>query len=309
MPYKCQLINSMKIDKPLDCQQKGLRLLWQEAFGDSEEFLDTFFNTAFSPDRCRCVTINGQVIAALYWFNCTRKTDNTNTLTNTPIAYIYAVATAEEYRGCGICHKLMENTHTHLAGLGYEGAILVPGDEGLFRLYENMGYHACAYINEFECAAANISDAGTPLQFHAASSSHMKPEAYIIPDISTPTACDIPIYESLLQPVSLSEYARLRRLYLPSNGIIQENENLTLLETYATLYAGHDFLLACHGKGELLNGIELLGNTKKAPAIIKELGYQKGVFRTIGNERPFAMYYSFNDSNLIPPVYFGLAFD
>ena len=31
----------------------GLRELWKKAFGDTDEFLDLFFSTAYSPDRCR----------------------------------------------------------------------------------------------------------------------------------------------------------------------------------------------------------------------------------------------------------------
>ncbi len=48
----------MKIDFPVPKQYKQLTALWQEAFGDTEEFIDGFFCTAFSPARCRCITIN-----------------------------------------------------------------------------------------------------------------------------------------------------------------------------------------------------------------------------------------------------------
>ena len=100
----------MIIDNPTPSQIPALRSLWREAFGDSDEFLDIFMDTAFSLDRCRCVTIGGNVVAALYWFNCS--------FTDMPVAYIYAVATAYEYRGQGICQRLMSDTHSHLSSLG-----------------------------------------------------------------------------------------------------------------------------------------------------------------------------------------------
>lgn len=130
----------MTIDAPKPEQNRQLRALWQEAFGDSEEFLDTFFVTAFHKDRCRCVSVHGKVAAALYWFRCSHM--------GQPVAYLYAVATAKAHRGKGLCRALMEDTHAHLEKLGYAGAVLVPGSEALFRLYAGLGYQVCGGISE-----------------------------------------------------------------------------------------------------------------------------------------------------------------
>ena len=134
----------MKIDYPLENQIDGLRTLWKEAFGDTDAFLDIFWDTAFSPDRCRCITVNDQVAAALYWFDCR--------LDERPIAYIYAVATAKAYRGLGFCRKLMDSTRSLLAELGYSGIILVP-EMHLIGMYESMGYAVCTRVGEFTCHA------------------------------------------------------------------------------------------------------------------------------------------------------------
>ena len=136
----------MKIDYPLEMQIPGLRSLWKEAFGDSDAFLDIFWDTAFSADRCRCITVDGQVAAALYWFDCR--------LDDRPIAYVYAVATAKTFRGQGLCRKLMDNTRLLLADLGYSGIILVP-EMHLIGMYEGMGYKVCSYVREFTCRASS----------------------------------------------------------------------------------------------------------------------------------------------------------
>ena len=47
-----------------------MRSLWQEAFGDEDDYLDIFYSTAFSPDRCLCLSKEGKMQAALYWFDC-----------------------------------------------------------------------------------------------------------------------------------------------------------------------------------------------------------------------------------------------
>lgn len=136
----------MKIDYPLEMQIPGLRSLWKEAFGDSDAFLDIFWDTAFSADRCRCITVDGQVAAALYWFDCR--------LDDRPIAYVYAVATAKTFRGQGLCRKLMDDTRLLLADLGYSGIILVP-EMHLIGMYEGMGYKVCSYVREFTCRASS----------------------------------------------------------------------------------------------------------------------------------------------------------
>jgi len=253
----------MNISKPTPAQISSLKSLWQEAFGDTDTFLDIFFKTAFHPDRCRCIFHNETAIAALYWFDCTYE--------NKPLAYIYAVATAKSHRGQGLCRRLMDDTHQTLSELGYEGALLVPGNKELFEMYEKMGYTTCSTIREFQCKAS--------------------PE------------------ESQLCPLSAFEYAKLRKLLLPKGSVIQEKENLTFLQTQAQFYMGHGFLLAAYGEKDTLYGIELLGDVTAAPAITHSLGYAKGSFRIVGNGKPFAMYHPLGNSTLTAPNYFGFAFD
>lgn len=253
----------MNINNPTINQIPALRSLWKEAFGDDDDYLDIFFRTAFHPDRCRCIFDSGKAIAALYWFDCSYE--------NKPVAYIYAVATAGSSRGKGFCRQLMEDTHKHLASLGYECAMLVPGNRRLFDMYEKMGYTSCANIREL----------------HA--------------ETSFENVC--------LHVIDKAEYARLRRFLLPADGVVQENENMDFLDNLAKFYMGHGFLLAAYGEGSTLFGYELLGDTSFAPAIVHTLGFSEGIFRTPGGSRPFAMYHKLTDSNIAPPGYFGFAFD
>lgn len=135
-------------EKPDLSQIPALRNLWKEAFGDSDAYLDAFFRIAFSPDRCRCITEDGQVASALYWFDC--QCDGKS------IAYLYAVATAQSHRHKGYAAALLEDTHRHLNALGYAGALLVPATPSLFSLYEKQGYHTCCDIAEFHAQAGDM---------------------------------------------------------------------------------------------------------------------------------------------------------
>lgn len=252
----------MNIKKPNQGDIPKLRLLWHEAFGDSDEFLDDFFRTAFSPERALAAYENKELRAALYWFVCQ--------CFDRPIAYVYAVATAKASRGKGICHKLMAETHNILKDKGFGGVILVPAGKSLMDFYETMGYKLCTYVSWFECEAL---DMGINLR---------KLDKY--------------------------EYETQRRKYLPYGGVIQENENADFLETQLCLYGGADFIMTAYIKDNVLYCSEILGNIKNAKGIVYALGCHRGEFRTAGDDIPFSMYISLDETTQ-SPQYFGHAFE
>lgn len=235
----------MIIDAPRPEDIPALRCLWKEAFGDDEVFLDAFFSTAFSPERCRCITFSGQLAAALYWFDCEWDRH--------PVAYIYAVATDKVYRGRGLCHALMEDTHRHLLSHGYRGAALVPETEDLFSLYEKMGYRPFCYMDK---VTVNASD--------------------------TPAA---------LIPLTKEDFCARRRQYLPAGGILQEGVTAELLACFAEFYAGSNGVMCVVRDGDNLSFQEYLGNREQLPDVLAALGTKEATVHLPG-AKPFAMYYS-----------------
>ena len=252
----------MFADYPRPEQIPALRQLWQEAFGDDDAFLDKFFSTAYSPSRCRVITMEEQAAAALYWLDC-RWEDK-------KLAYLYAVATAKAFQGRGLCRFLLEDAHRILTQTGYAGAVLCPGNDGLFAMYAKLGYQNMSSIREFSAEAD-----GT----------------------------DFPVRQ-----ISPEEYACRRRLLLPQGGILQKEESLAFLTTYSTLYAGEDCLLCARRENDTLFVPEILGNTARAAGILGYFGCKTGTFRTIGAEKPYAMYHSLTE-NPAMPTYLGHAFD
>ncbi|MGM9589732.1 MAG: GNAT family N-acetyltransferase [Faecousia sp.] len=252
----------MRIDHPSSHHRKQLRSLWQQVFGDTDDFLDSFYRTACAPDRCRCVLVDDKVAAALYWIDCS--------LDDQKLAYIYAVATHPDYRGQGLCRRLMADVHDLLRRRGYAGAVLVPQDEGLRAMYRNMGYQNMGGLAEFTCAAA-----------------------------------DLPV---ALRPVGPAEFAAIRRRLLPEGAVLQEAAGLAFLAEQLQFYAGEEFLLAGYGEQGVFHGTELLGSRAAAPGILAALGCQTGTFRTPGDERLFAMFHPLTEHAKLP-VYFGFAFD
>jgi predicted N-acetyltransferase YhbS len=251
----------MIIKPPTREEIPQLRQLWKQAFGDTDAFLDIFFSAAFSPERCRCVVTDGEVAAALYWFSCEAG--------GQPLAYLYAVATAKQFRGKGFCRRLMADTHNHLEKLGYAGAILVPGDPGLREMYHAMGYRDMTANKKISCKAGKAK---------------------------------------FLEEIGAEQYAVLRRKLLPANSVVQEGENLRFLEGFAQFYRGGDCLLCAVKDGSKLTVPELLGNAAAAPGIVAALGCEDGTYTVPGENEPFAMCIAFAP-DFQQPRYFAFAFD
>lgn len=247
----------MKSQYPDKFHEPQLKKLWREAFGDGENFIETFLTSAYASSRCRILTDGEQVAAMLFWLDGEYKGQKW--------AYLYGVATAPRYRGQGLCRRLLAQTHELLACRGYAGTILYPADGDLRQMYGKMGYRNCGGERTWTCAA------GDP----------------------------IPI-----RTVTQEEYGRLRRRFLPENGLIQEGASLDFLEKTLALYAGENFLLAASVEGKTLTAAELLGREEAAPGITAALGCEKGVFHRGRNGM-----YTLLQPNTQPPGYVGLVFD
>lgn len=139
----------MRIESPQASHIPALRVLWQEAFGDEDRFLNDFFTLAFSPTRSRCVFDGTQPVAALYWFDeiCREK----------PMAYLYGVATRRDYRNRGLCRALIADTHRLLAVGGYAGVLLRPASPALAQAYSTMGYKNATTVSRITCTAGTAA--------------------------------------------------------------------------------------------------------------------------------------------------------
>ena len=172
------------------------KALWAAAFGD-DGWIDSFFRTAYRPENTLAIFREGQLAAGLAWMQTSCQ--------GRKLAYLYAVATAPEYRHQGLCRELMVKTQEVLTSRGYDGSVLVPADDGLRRMYAAMGYRNFGGVE----------------------------------NLTLPAGAPVPLWE-----VTPEEYAALRRKYLPVGGIVQEDGAIEYLAESAKLYAGNGFLLA-----------------------------------------------------------------
>ena len=181
------------------------------------------------------------------------------------LAYIYAVATDPAHRGKGLASRLMNETHTHLKSLGYAGAVLKPA-KGLFPFYERLGYQTCGYVRRFP------AEAGVP----------------------------IPGKE-----LTVSEYTRLRRQYLPPTAVIQEGVTARYLQSFARFYTWDAVLISVAKEDRVV--LEYLGDPNFAPGVLGFLGIASQELTTIGTQIPFVMHCPLNCTKT--PGYLGITLE
>lgn len=109
-----------------------IKALWKEAFGDTDEAVNYYFENMHSDENMVIYIENGEVAAMASMLPVSCKTYEGR--------YIYAVATAKKFRGRGFCKAVMSCIHSFMADNGEDFAILVPAEKSLFDFYGKMGY-------------------------------------------------------------------------------------------------------------------------------------------------------------------------
>ena len=122
----------MIIRMPCEGDIPEMKKLWQQAFGDTMECIDSFFATGYRQTHSRILWDDG-LLGAIYWFDMSYR--------EARYALLYALAIAEGSRGRGLGKRLMEQVCKDIEALGYTGAVLVPAGEHLYGFYNRLGFN------------------------------------------------------------------------------------------------------------------------------------------------------------------------
>ena len=108
--------------------------LWLEAFGDDEQFADSFIMRYYSRRRMLSVQCEGRTAAMLHLLPFETELGRTT--------YIYGVATASGFRNRGLASQLMREAMQRIAEHGDDAAFLIPtpGQEWLREFYGRFGF-------------------------------------------------------------------------------------------------------------------------------------------------------------------------
>ena len=130
----------------LDGDKRSIKRLWQEVFGDDEAFIDKFLINYHTHANTFTIKDGERTVSMLHVVHFRSET-------GLRIAYIYAVATAAEYRHRGYASKLLEEA-LEKARHTSDAAILIPGDEAAERLYARFGFeksgHRAVFGTDFD---------------------------------------------------------------------------------------------------------------------------------------------------------------
>ncbi len=113
-----------------------LKQLWQIVFGDTEAYINLFFDHRFSPEHTMVALFEGAPVAMLYLLPITIRQGNVDY----DARYIYAVGTHPDFRSQGLSGRLLAATHERLASEGVALSLLVPAEPSLFDYYGARGY-------------------------------------------------------------------------------------------------------------------------------------------------------------------------
>ena len=118
----------------------ALRGLWKLAFGDSDAYLDNYFQTAYWPDHMLVLEEDGAVRSMAAWFDTNFCVPGRGMYWT---AYLYAVATHPACRGRGFSGQLLAWADRFLRELGLSAVSTVPAEPSLHNFFGANGFREC----------------------------------------------------------------------------------------------------------------------------------------------------------------------
>ncbi len=113
-----------------------LKQIWRECFGDTDEYIDCFFDDLFKEENMVVLEEDGAPVSMAALLPCTLVLGSETY----PISYLYAMSTLPEYQGRGLGGRLLRFAAEYCRGRGDAGIALQPADKGLVSFYARFGY-------------------------------------------------------------------------------------------------------------------------------------------------------------------------
>lgn len=119
------------------------RELWKLAFGDSDSYLDNFYNTYYRPERVVVLEEEGIIRSMTAWFDTAFAVPGQGEYR---AAYLYAVSTHPDCRGRGLAAKLLAGSDGYFRSLGIPAVTTVPAEPSLHDFFGANGFRECFRI-------------------------------------------------------------------------------------------------------------------------------------------------------------------
>lgn len=137
------------------------RELWQLAFGDENEYIDLYYQHAFSPEDVLVLLDDGQIQSMVI---CLPAKLQLSQFGQVNAAYFYALATDPAARGKGHARRLLAFAHDFLAASGVQAGVTVPAMPSLFSFFQGAGLDPFFYFGEHHFTRADTAPVQGTLQ-------------------------------------------------------------------------------------------------------------------------------------------------
>ncbi|WP_455628320.1 GNAT family N-acetyltransferase [Parabacteroides chinchillae] len=117
-------------------KKQQVKDLWRTCFGDSEAFIDLYFDRVYQDDNTLTIERNGQIVSALQMLPYTM----TYFGAEISVTYISGACTAPEQRGQGLMKQLLQEAFEEMKKRDVAITALIPADTRLFDYYREQGY-------------------------------------------------------------------------------------------------------------------------------------------------------------------------
>ncbi len=120
-----------------DLDRENIILLWKEAFGDDDSYINGFLDVVQYEGRFfGLYGDSDELVCMLFLLDMPLKTQEGSLKS----AYMYACATRIDCRGKGLFKQLYANAKQALRKEEYDCVFCVPANEGLFEFYKKLGF-------------------------------------------------------------------------------------------------------------------------------------------------------------------------
>ncbi len=124
--------------------ESKLKFLFKTIFKVTDKFCDMIFEKKLSKSDIFAQICDDELVAFSYAMEFLVKIKKEIK----KCIYIYGVGVAEEYRGRGLSKKILNEIYEYYKDKNVSFLYLVPENEGLFKMYEKLGYKTEFYLNK-----------------------------------------------------------------------------------------------------------------------------------------------------------------
>ena len=125
------------ITHPIASMYPDIKRLWQQAFGDTNAWLDAYFRLRHADAHMYVTVVEEEEIASMLSL---LPLDLVYDKQHFSARYLYAVATDEQWRGLGLSQTMTEQALMDVQAQGVQAVVTVPATPSLFSFYAKQGF-------------------------------------------------------------------------------------------------------------------------------------------------------------------------